>query len=285
MWSIRGFVLTATGTQSLNRTLMKGATEDTGLLLESIYAKYHRPGYIHPDPLEFLGHYSDPLDIEIAALIASSFAIGRVNNILKVVESILKILKSPRKVILSLTSGDLDSVFSNFKYRFYTKGSLIGFLSGIRSTILEYGSLYNCFAAGVERASGDSVESLIFFVNALTGNDESRYRVLPDPGKGSACKRLNLFLRWMIRSDDIDPGIWDDIPKDILIIPLDTHIMQISRMLGFTERKSADMKTAVEITNSLKQYDPLDPVRFDFSLTRLGIHPDLSYNELYSRET
>ncbi|MCF6335417.1 MAG: TIGR02757 family protein [Spirochaetales bacterium] len=278
-------MLTATGTQSLNRTLMKGATEDTGLLLESIYAKYHRPGYIHPDPLEFLGHYSDPLDIEIAALIASSFAIGRVNNILKVVESILKILKSPRKVILSLTSGDLDSVFSNFKYRFYTKNSLIGFLSGIRSTILEYGSLYNCFAAGVERASGDSVESLIFFVNALTGNDESRYRVLPDPGKGSACKRLNLFLRWMIRSDDIDPGIWDDIPKDILIIPLDTHIMQISRILGFTERKSADMKTAVEITNSLKQYDPLDPVRFDFSLTRLGIHPDLSYNELYSRET
>jgi uncharacterized protein (TIGR02757 family) len=126
--------------------------------------------------------------------------------------------------------------------------------------------------------------SLSFFVSKLTAEIPSGQRVLPDPDKGSACKRLNLFLRWMVRKDDIDPGIWADIPKNILIIPLDTHMMQISQILGFTKRKAADMKTAIEITEALKQYDPVDPVRFDFSLTRLGIHPDLNYNELYFQE-
>ncbi len=258
---------------------------NTRLLLESIYTRYHRPEFIHPDPLEFLSRYKDPLDMEIAALIASSFAIGRVGNILKVVESILSILKAPREDLISLSYMEMNSLFANFKYRFYTKESLVGFLTGLKDAIREYGSLNNCFAAGVEYTNADPVGTLAFFVKAIAKQDNSNYRVLPNPEKGSACKRLNLFLRWMIRRDGIDPGIWTDIPKDILIIPLDTHMMQISHILGFTDRKSSDMKTAVEITNALKVYDPIDPVRFDFSLTRLGIHPDLSYDELYSRET
>ncbi len=264
---------------------MSNFLEETRRLLESVYSSYHKQEFIHPDPLEFVGRYNRHEDMEIAALIASSFAIGRVQSILQTVESILNVIKSPKDDLLSMNRRDLESVFHDFKYRFYTDGSLVDFLTGIKTVILKFGSLHDCFLAGVDKTAGDPVGSLSFFVNHLAADTSHGRRVLPDPDKGSACKRLNLFLRWMIRKDDIDPGIWEDIPKDILIIPLDTHMMQISHILGFTSRKSADMKTAIEITDALKAYDPIDPVRFDFSLTRLGIHPDLSYDELYNRET
>lgn len=264
---------------------MHDYSNEISILLNSIYEKYHKPEFVHPDPLEFLSNYDNPEDMEIVALIASSFAIGRVGNILKTIELILKVLKAPKDDLLSVNRYDLEAAFNKFKYRFYTDSSLIDFLMGIKSVIHEFGSLYECFSSGVNTAEKDPVGSLSFFVDKLTANNSAGQRVLPDPEKGSACKRLNLFLRWMVRDDDIDPGIWKDIPKDILIIPLDTHMMQISQILGFTRRKSADMKTAIEITNALKVYDFTDPVRFDFSLTRLGIHPDLNYDELYNRET
>lgn len=264
---------------------MYNFSDETQTLLESVYSNYHRPEFIHPDPLEFVGKYNRSEDMEIAAFIASSFAIGRVQSILQTVSSILTVIKSPKNDLLSLNRKDLESVFHNFKYRFYTDRSLVDFLIGIKKVILDFGSLHDCFLTGVDKTAGDPVGSLSFFVSRLTINASNGQHVLPDPDKGSACKRLNLFLRWMIRKDEIDPGVWEDVPKDILIIPLDTHMMQISQILGFTSRKSADMKTAIEITDALKAYDPIDPVRFDFSLTRLGIHPDLNYDELYSRET
>ena len=263
---------------------MYNFSDETQTLLESVYSNYHKPEFIHPDPLEFVGKYKNLADMEIVGLIASSFAIGRVQSILQTVNSILTVIKSPKDDLLSLNRMDLEFAFKDFKYRFYTSGSLIDFLIGIKDVIREFGSLHDSFLAGVNKTEGDSVGSLTFFVNQMTFDSSNGQRVLPDPDKGSACKRLNLFLRWMIRKDEIDPGIWEDIPRDILIIPLDTHMMQISQILGFTARKSADMKTAIEITDALKNYDPMDPVRFDFSLTRLGIHPDLSYDELYNRE-
>jgi len=219
--------------------------------------------------------------VEIVALIASSFAIGRVQSILQTVEIILEVLESPKKDLMSLNRKDLELAFEGFKYRFYNDQSLVEFLIGIKNVIIDFGSLHNCFLKGIEKTSGDSLGSLSYFVSMLSSDQLSGKKVLPDPEKGSACKRLNLFLRWMVRKDGIDPGIWMDVPRDILIIPLDTHMMQISQILGFTNRKSADMKTALEITDALRVYDPIDPVKFDFSLTRLGIHPDLNYDELY----
>ncbi len=264
---------------------MHSYSKETEILLDSVFKRYHLPEYIHPDPLEFLKKYENPEDMEIVALIASSFAIGRVQSILQTVESILGVLKSPQKDLLALSQKDLELAFNKFKYRFYTGSSLVNFLMGIKNVIDKFGSLHNCFLKGINKTDGDPLGSLSYFVSELTMDISAGKRVLPDPEKGSACKRLNLFLRWMVRNDNIDPGIWTDVPKNILIIPLDTHMMQISQILGFTSRKSADMKTAIEITNALKIYDPLDPVRFDFSLTRLGIHPDLNYDELYKIHT
>ncbi len=178
----------------------------------------------------------------------------------------------------------MSLLFKDFKYRFYPSASLVDFLLGIKKTVLHFGSLENCFLSGScgKKTPQDSLlsglESLVRSIGEETGTTRS---VLPDPGKGSAVKRLNMYVRWMIRSDEIDPGTWKSLSSAILVIPLDTHIMQISHILGFTRRTQADMKTALEITEALRTFDKTDPVRFDFSLSRLGIHPDLSYEELY----
>ncbi|MCK4410112.1 MAG: DUF2400 family protein, partial [Candidatus Eisenbacteria sp.] len=103
---------------------------------------------------------------------------------------------------------------------------------------------------------------------------------LPDPARGSACKRLHLFLRWMVRSDDVDPGGWDAVPASKLIVPLDTHMHRFSLLLGLTDRKQANGRTALEITRAFRSFSPDDPVKYDFSLTRLGIRDDLSEEAL-----
>ena len=102
----------------------------------------------------------------------------------------------------------------------------------------------------------------------------------PDPAAGSACKRLHLFLRWMVRSDDVDPGPWTSVPAGKLVIPLDTHLHRLAAKLGATRRRSADRTTALEITEAFRRIRPDDPVRYDFALTRLGIRPDVQAPEL-----
>jgi len=104
--------------------------------------------------------------------------------------------------------------------------------------------------------------------------------LLSDPQMGSACKRLNLFLRWMVRQDLVDPGGWDKISRRKLIIPLDTHMYHFGKCYGLTKRNSADMKTAIEITNGFKRFEPTDPIKYDFSITRFGIRSDMCWNNL-----
>ncbi len=257
--------------------------KNLSFLLESIYNKYHKPEFIHPDPLEFLLNYPDPADREIAGIIAASLATGRVNMILRAVKELLDKLPSPSENLKEMTDSEIVKLFSCFKYRFYDSLSVTEFLTAIKKAITEYGSLNHLFIYSLRKADNDIVNALSLFAGIINSSSTSRYRLLPDPSKGSACKRLNLFLRWMIRNDSIDPGGWEGIDPSVLIVPLDTHMMQISSILGFVTRKNADMKSALEITENLKTFDNKDPVRFDFSLTRLGIHPDLTYDELYNQ--
>ena len=109
-----------------------------------------------------------------------------------------------------------------------------------------------------------------------------RAGLLPSPSAGSACKRLNLFLRWMVRQDNVDPGGWDSVSPAKLIIPLDTHMHRIGRRLGLTPRRQADLRTAIEITEGFRGICPSDPVRYDFALTRLGIRRDEGVEDFLS---
>jgi uncharacterized protein (TIGR02757 family) len=254
--------------------------------LESLYAFYNSRKWVHPDPLEFLYDYSDLKDREVAGLIASSLAYGRVAQILKSVSGVLeKMGPSPCGFLVSSTPSSLRRIFSDFKHRFTTGEELALILMGAKSVIERYGSLYNCFLSGFNNGDGTILSGLSCLVNELgTDLNCGNNSLLPFPEKGSACKRWNLFLRWMVRKDQVDPGGWDRISPARLIIPLDTHMHRICLSLKLTERKNADMRTAIEITSAFGKIVPEDPVRYDFALTRLGIRKDADLDAFLRRK-
>jgi uncharacterized protein (TIGR02757 family) len=244
--------------------------------LEGLYSLYNHRKYVHPDPLEFLYDYPDPMDRELVGLIASSLAYGRVAQILKSVSIVLdKMHRSPRAFLTGTSEKKLMSAFSGFKHRFTTGEEIASMLLKAGRLIEQYGSLYECFMAGFNKGDETIVPALSVFVKRFkVDNHDSKSSLMPDPDRGSACKRLNLFLRWMVREDDVDPGGWKGIPPSKLVIPLDTHMYRICGSLDMTCRKQADMKTAMEITDYFRKISPEDPVRYDFSITRLGIRND-----------
>ena len=157
-------------------------------------------------------------------------------------------------------------------------------LMGARSVIKRFGSLYECFLSGFNDDDETINTGLSYLVNELGTNSNGRSNsLLPLPERGSACKRWNLFLRWMVRKDEVDPGGWDRISPARLIIPLDTHMHRICLSLKLTKRKNADMRTAIEITRSFRKMVPGDPVRYDFALTRLGIRRDADLDAFLAR--
>ena len=245
-------------------------------ILEKIYKEYHRPEFIYPDPLFPVLAYKNTADREIAAIIASSLALGRVEMILKAVDSVLAPLgPHPALYLDTLSLADLREIYKNFIYRFFKTDEIAGFLYAIKTLRGDRGSLQSIFTSRYTPGCGviDGITLLSDEFARISNNRTAM--LLPSPAKGSACKRTNLFLRWMVRSDNIDPGGWDYVlPRDLLV-PVDTHMFDIAGRLRFTSRKAADLKTALEITAGFSELSPEDPVKFDFSLTRLGIHPDL----------
>jgi uncharacterized protein (TIGR02757 family) len=247
--------------------------------LEGLYAAYNRREFVHPDPLEFLYPYPALRDREIVALIASSLAYGRVAQILKSVSSVLgRMGPSPFHFIMSSPRESLLTAFSDFKHRFTAGRELAWMLWCARRAIKKHGSLLGCFLAGWEDKERTVLPGLSSFVRAFPKNSGACWGgFLPSPANGSACKRLNLFMRWMVRQDDVDPGGWGRIPASKLIVPLDVHMHRISLGFGWTSRKQADLRAAVEVTEAFKKVAPEDPVRYDFALTRLGIRSDMDY--------
>lgn len=254
--------------------------------LDRIYRTYNREAYLHPDPLEFLHHYENQADREIVGLVAAALAYGRVAQILKTVSHILERMDpSPHEYVLNITSKTLRRDFSHFTHRFATGNHLAALLTGIKQAIEEHGNLYRCFLNGISVDDDTVLPGLVYFVRNITANGKHRVEhLIPDPQKGSACKRLNLFLRWMVRKDKVDPGGWEAVPISKLIIPLDTHMHRIGQLLGFTQRKQADLRTALEITEGFRNIRPEDPVRYDFALTRLGIREDLDLYQALGME-
>lgn len=253
--------------------------------LERLYNAYHSRRWVHPDPLEFLYDYPNKEDREIVGLIAASLAYGRVAQILVSVSRVLKKLgPSPAAFITCSETAKLKKTFSGFKHRFTTSEELVQFLRGIGEVCRRYGSLEKCFLERYDARQDTTHSALCFLVENLKGNDvEKPNSLLPVPQKGSACKRLHLFLRWMVRKDDVDPGDWQDISPAKLIVPLDVHMHRTCSRLKFTCRKQGNLKTAVEITHAFRKVSPDDPVKYDFALTRLGIRKDCDPENFFQK--
>ncbi len=250
-------------------------------ILEELYSRYNHRKFVHPDPLEFLYPYTDLRDREIVALIASCLAYGRVIQILRSVASVLgRMDPSPYLFLMNASYKQIRASFSGFKHRFTGEEDLSSMLWAVRAAIEEYGSLQQCFMAELKEDDETVLPALTAFVKALSLKfPRCLDGFLPCPSKRSACKRLHLFLRWMVRRDEVDPGGWDLVPVSKLMVPLDTHMHRMGLVLRLTTRKQADLQTAIEITNAFRKVAPHDPVRYDFALTRLGIRDDLSPQE------
>jgi uncharacterized protein (TIGR02757 family) len=237
--------------------------------LDRLYEKYNRREFVHPDPLEFLYEYPEPADREIVGLIASSLAYGRVAQILKSVASVLSRMEKPGKFVREATVREMEEKFAGFKHRFTTAEEMVGMLRGVRRVLEEYGSLERCFVGGLRKEERTVQAAATRFSRVLTGGEKTS--LLPMAEGKSACKRMHLFLRWMVRKDAVDPGGWEGVSAERLVVPLDTHMHRMGLEMGLTERKQADSRTAEEITEGFRRIEPRDAVKYDFTLTRFGI--------------
>ena len=250
--------------------------------LASAYHQFNRPEYVRPDPLEFLYHYPSLRDREIVGLTASCLAYGRVVGIKRSVGAVLDVMEpSPADYLENASSASLLRDFAGFKHRFATGEHLAFMLTGARNMIRDYGSLYAAFLNGCVSSDLTVIPALTRFCEKLVQAGDPGH-LIPRPERGSACKRMHLFLRWMVRKDTVDPGGWDDVSPSKLIVPLDVHMHRVCTFLGLTSRKAADLKTSMEITAAFGRFVPEDPVRFDFALTRFGIRGDMSMTEFFS---
>ncbi|HWR58285.1 MAG TPA: TIGR02757 family protein [Thermodesulfovibrionales bacterium] len=250
--------------------------------LNKFYSDFDFAGHVRKDPIEFPHRYKNHEDIEVSGFIASCFAYGRVDLFKPVIDRILSIMGSSPYSFLR--DFDIKKQGGNFslKYRFNETKDILCLLFVIHKLLAKYSSIGNAFNRHYSLDDPDTGNGISGLVREIMSVDTSRVygknvhprgllQFFPSPGKGSACKRMNLFLRWMVRDRDIDFGIWRGTPKNKLVIPLDTHIARVSRCLGFTQRASSDWKTASEITSALKKFDPEDPLRYDFALCHRGI--------------
>ncbi|MFO0757386.1 MAG: TIGR02757 family protein [Byssovorax sp.] len=230
------------------------------------------------DPVEFVHRYEALHDRELAALIASSLAFGNVKALRAKIDEALRRL-GPSLTEAADDPPVLAERLRGFKHRVYRDRDLIGLIAGARHVQREAGSLGEALARELRRTGGlrPALSAFTGAIRAAGGLDESEdgrrgaAHILPDPSKGSAVKRLMLLLRWMVRpADGVDLGLWP-LPTSILLIPVDTHIHKLGRNLALTRRKDVSWATAEEITASLRALDPVDPVKYDFSLCHLGM--------------
>ncbi|HVT44490.1 MAG TPA: TIGR02757 family protein [Thermoanaerobaculia bacterium] len=236
---------------------------------------------LSPDPLELVLRFDDPLDQETAGLIVAAFAYGRARMIVTNIGRVLDAMGESPYVYLRDLFGRREATrrFAGFSHRFHKTPELVAFLSILSTAIREHGTLGDLFRRCDRAGERDIGEALARFVDAmlegerLTGASVQRAMryLLTSPRDGSACKRMNLYLRWMVRREPPDLGLWTFVDPARLIVPLDTHVHRISTFLGLNRRKASDWKTARLLTDQLASFDAADPIRYDFAICRLGI--------------
>ncbi|MEN9798627.1 MAG: hypothetical protein RL653_2323 [Pseudomonadota bacterium] len=235
------------------------------------------------DPVEFPRRYRDPRDVEVSALLSACLAYGRVDLFKAQLERLHRALgPSPAGTVRTLDAAGAARLLDGFVYRFNVPADLAVLLLGMGEALRTHGSLEALFARQFER-EGALRPALRGFSLALQsvarepierelGPVRGLHHLLPSADSGGAYKRLNLFLRWMVRGPDaVDLGTWRVPGPAALVVPLDTHIARMARQLGLTRRRDLGWRTAEEITDALRAVDPADPTRFDFALCHFSM--------------
>lgn len=252
--------------------------------LDRLYATFNRPDSA-VDPIHLVRRYERPDDREIVAFIASGLAFGRVASVLQSVERVLAVLgPNPADAVRAFRPARDAREFAGIGHRWVRSPDLVALVWVLRQMLDTSGSIESFFADGDARVTDDedvgvaldrfSAAALTLDLRAAYGRTPRRPGVacfFARPSAGSACKRLNLFLRWMVRRDALDLGVWSRVRPSQLIIPLDTHVIRVGRCLGLTRYVSPGWRMAHDITRSLRALDPDDPVKYDFAMCHLGM--------------
>ncbi len=235
---------------------------------------YNRPEFIETDPIQIPHQFDNPKDIEIAAFLTSILAWGQRKTIISKARQLLKLMDNrPYDFIRQAGKNDVK-LLGSFIHRTFSGTDTIYFIHAIKHIILTYGSFQYLFESNFQQTT-DIKNILIQFRKTFFSlpHQARTTKHVPDISKGSTGKRLNLFLRWMVRRDNrgVDFGLWQKIPSSALYIPLDVHSGTVARKLGLLRRKSDDWKAVEELTAMLRILDPNDPVKYDFALFGLGV--------------
>lgn len=252
--------------------------------MDALYRHYdHR--FVDPDPLQFVRRQTTDPDREVVGLIASALAYGNVKQIKRSISRVVDLLgERPAEAIDRLEPAEARRALGRFKHRFNDARDVACLLHFVRQMRAQAGSVEAFFLRGHAPGSPEIADALVSFsarVLALDHGGLYRGRGLPDsagvrfffpsPRDGSACKRLNLYLRWMVRRDGVDLGVWRGVDPAALVIPLDAHIYTIARRVGLTRYRSPGWPMALDITRRLRRLDPRDPVKYDFAFHRMGL--------------
>ncbi|MBI1184423.1 TIGR02757 family protein [bacterium] len=242
-----------------------------GDLLNEKYLQFHTSAFIDDDPISVPHRFSKLQDIEIAAFFAAIFAWGQRKTIInKSMELMQRMDMSPHDFVLNSTEADLKSLDS-FKHRTFQNTDLRYFLLRLQKHYQHHASLELMFSQG-----SSFRDRLVRFEQQFTNLPQFESRTakhLATPARNSTCKRLCMFLRWMVRRDQlgVDFGLWNSIQTAELCMPLDVHVEKVGRALGLINRKQRDWQTVEELTNNLRKFDPLDPVKYDYALFGMGV--------------
>jgi uncharacterized protein (TIGR02757 family) len=243
--------------------------------LEEKVFLYNNTRFIETDPVSIPHLFSKKEDIEIAGFLSATIAWGQRKTILRNGRLLMQCMEDdPHRFILNFTESDLNP-FRKFVHRTFHADDCIFFLKSLKNIYEKKGGLSNLFTANGLNGSEQLKDAILhtrnlFFELPHLKRNEKHFS---DPSTGSAAKRLNMFLRWMVRQDKsgVDFGIWKEISSAHLICPLDVHSGRVARKLGLLKRKQNDWKAATELTDNLKKMDPGDPVKYDFALFGLGV--------------
>lgn len=250
--------------------------------LETLYAQFNLDRAV-ADPIYVVRRYARDDDREVVAFIAAALAFGRVASVLASLEAVLAVLgPQPATFIRAFDPARDVARFAHIRHRWTSGADVAALVWLLRQMIDTHGSLEGFFAAGHDPAAADvgpgleslSTRALALDLSAVYGRRRPKPGVgyfFSRPSSGGACKRLNLFLRWVVRRDVVDLGLWTRVRPAQLVVPLDTHVIRVGRCLGLTRYRSPGWRMAAQITEALRQIDPGDPVRYDFSLCHVGM--------------
>jgi uncharacterized protein (TIGR02757 family) len=258
-------------------------------VLDRLYTEFNYPDSAM-DPIQIVRRFTRPDDREVVGFIAASLAFGRVASVIQSIERVLAVLgPHPADSIWRFAPTRDKAAFAHIVHR-WTRGPDIAALIWIIHQMLrQSGSIEEFFVEGLDAEAPDlsraidsfSARAMAFDLKVVYGRVPKRPGVcyfFPRASAGSACKRLNLFLRWMVRHDALDLGVWTKVSAAKLIVPLDTHVIRLGRCLRLTTRVSPGWRMAVDVTDSLRAMDPHDPVRYDFAICHVGMMNACGFN-------